>query len=91
MFLRDFQSAFTNTTKTQNTHQELLELHMKPGFLDDYISSFEHLRHLAVWGADDTGTLMLFKKRLTQGLHCAVLEKITPHPTTLHGWMEATC
>ena len=91
MFLRDFQSAFTDTTKTQNAHQELLELHMKPGFLDDYISSFEHLRHLAGWGADDAGTLMLFKKGLIQGLHCTVLEKTTLHPTTLCGWMEATC
>ena len=83
MFLRDFQSAFTDTTKTQNAHQELLELRMKPGFLDDYISSFEHLRHLAGWGADDVGTIMLFKKGLTQGLHRAVLEKTTLHPTTL--------
>ena len=91
MFLRDFQSAFTNTTKTQNTHQELLELRMKPGFLDDYIFSFEHLRHLAGWGADDAGTVMLFKKGLTQGLHHAVLEKTTLHPTTLRRWMEAMC
>ena len=90
MFLRDFQSAFTDTTKTQNMHQELLELRMKPGFLDDYISSFEHLRHLAGWGADNAGTIMLFKKGLTQGLHHAVLEKTTPHPTTLRGWIEAT-
>ena len=90
MFLRDFQSAFTNTTKMQNTHQELLELRMKPGFLDDYIFSFKHLRHLAGWGADDAGTLMLFKKGLTQGLHHTVLEKTTPHPTTLCRWMEAT-
>ena len=90
MFLRDFQLSFTDSTKTQNSHQELLELHMKPGFLDDYISSFEHLRHLAGWGADNAGTLMLFKKGLTHGLHCAVLEKTTLHPTTLHGWIEAT-
>ena len=91
MFLRDFQSTFTNTTKTQNAHQELLELCMKPGFLDDYISSFEHLRHLAGWGTDDAGTIMLFKKGLTQGLHHAVLKKTTLHPTTLHRWMEAMC
>ena len=49
---------------------------MKPGFLDDYISSFEHLRHLAGWGANDVGTVMLFKKGLTQGLHRAVLEML---------------
>ena len=85
MFLRDFQSAFTDTTKTQNTHQELLELRMKPGFLDDYISSFEHLRHLAGWGANNVGTVMLFKKGLIQGLHCAVLEKTTPHLLWLDG------
>ena len=34
---------------------------------------------------------MLFKRGLTHGLHCAVLEKTTSHPTTLHGWIEATC
>ena len=43
MFLRDFQLAFTDTTKVQSTHQKLLNLKMKPGDLDSYISSFEHL------------------------------------------------
>ena len=90
MFLRDFQLSFTDITKTQNAHQELLELHIKPGFLDNYIFSFEHLRHLAGWGTDNTGMLMLFKKGLTHGLHHAVLEKTTPHPTTLCRWIEAT-
>ena len=89
MFIRDFQLSFTNTTKMQNAHQELLQLAMKPGMLDDYISSFEHLRQRAGWGADDVGTIMLFKKGLTHGLHCAVLEKTNPHPTTLHSWIEA--
>ena len=90
MFLRDFQLSFINTMKTQNAHQELLELHMKPGFLDNYIFSFEHLRHLAGWGTDNVSMLMLFKRGLTHGLHCAVLEKTTSHPTTLCGWIEAT-
>ena len=89
MFLRDFQLAFTNTTKVQSAHQELLDLKMKPGDLDSYISSFEHLRTRAGWGADDAGTIMLFKKGLTNGLHHAVLEKTTPHPDTLRGWFEA--
>ena len=89
MFLRDFQLAFTNTTKVQSTHQDLLDLKMKPGDLDSYISSFEHLRTRAGWGADDTGTIMLFKKGLTNGLHHAVLEKTMPCPDTLRGWFEA--
>jgi hypothetical protein len=91
MFLRDFQLAFTDTTKVQSTHQELLDLKMKPGDLDSYISSFEHLHTRAGWGADDAETIMLFKKGLINRLHCAVLEKTTPHPDTLHGWFEATC
>ena len=89
MFLRDFQLAFTNTTKVQSVHQELLDLKMKPGDLDSYISSFEHLHTCAGWGADDAGTIMLFKKGLTNGLHHAVLEKTTPHPDTLRRWFKA--
>jgi hypothetical protein len=83
MFLTDFQLAFTDTTKVQNAQQQLLNLRMKPGALDDYISTFEHLWMMASWGADDAGTMMLFKTGLTQGLHCTVLEKTSPHPTTL--------
>ena len=89
MFLRDFQLAFTNTTKVQSAHQELLNLKMKPGDLNSYISSFKHLHTHAGWGADDTGTIMLFKKGLTNGLHPTVLKKTTPHPDTLRGWFEA--
>ena len=91
MFLRDFQVAFTNTTKVQSAHQELLNLKMKPGDLDSYIFSFEHLCTCAGWGVDDAGTIMLFKKGLINGLHRAVLEKTTPHPDTLCGWFEAVC
>ena len=90
MFLRDFQLAFTDTTKVQSAHQELLDLKMKPGDLNSYISSFEYLCMCAGWGADDARTIMLFKKGLTNRLHCVVLEKITPCPDTLRGWFEAT-
>ena len=90
MFLRDFQLAFTDTTKVQSAHQELLDLKMKPGDLDSYISSFEHLCMRAGWGADDVETIMLFKKGLTNGLHHAILEKTTLCPDTLRGWFEAT-
>ena len=62
---------------------------MKPGDLDSYISSFEHLHTCAGWGADDAGTIMLFKKGLTNGLHRAILEKTMPHPDTLCRWFEA--
>ena len=91
MFIRDFQLLFTDTTKTQNAHQELLQLSITPRMLNNYISSFEHLHQRAGWGADDTGTMMLFKKGLTQGLHCVVLEKTNPHPIILHGWIKAAC
>jgi hypothetical protein len=83
MFIRDFRTSYTNTTKMQNAHQELLNLQMKPGALNDYVSAFEHYRQKAGWGMDDAGTIMLFKKGLTRGLHRQVLEKTYPHPTTL--------
>jgi hypothetical protein len=91
MVVRDFRLGFMDTTKTQTAHKDLLNLIMKPGELDQYISAFEHLRLQARWGADEAGTIMLFKKGLTNGLHRAVLEKTTPHPTTLRGWMDAAC
>ena len=89
MFIRDFRLAFTDTTKKQTANKDLLNISMKLGELDQYISSFEHLRALAGWGANEPGTIMLFKKGLTNGLHHAVLEKTNPHPTTLRGWFEA--
>jgi hypothetical protein len=89
MFIRDFRTSYTDTTKMQSAHQELLNLQMKPGALDDYVSAFEHCHQKAEWGTDDAGTIMLFKKGLTKGLHCTVLEKTYPHPTTLRGWIEA--
>lgn len=91
MFIQDFSLSFTDTTKVQNVHQELLELQMQPNQLDDYISMSEHLHALVGWGADDASTIMLFKKGLTRGLHKAVLEKVLPHPTTIRGWIEAAC
>jgi hypothetical protein len=89
MFVRDFRLAFTDTTKKQTANKDLLNISMKLGELNQYISSFEHLRALAGWGANEPGTIMLFNKGLTNGLHRAVLEKTNPHPTTLHGWFEA--
>jgi hypothetical protein len=91
MVVRDFRLSFTDTTKTQTAHKDLLNLIMKPGELDQYISAFEHLRLQAGWGADEAGTIMLFKKGLTNGLHRAMLEKTVPHPTTLRRWMDAAC
>ena len=90
MFVRDFRLAFTDTTKKQTANKDLLNISMKPGELDQYISVFEHLHALAGWGANEPGTIMLFKKGLTNGLHCAVLEKTNPHPTMLRSWFEAT-
>ena len=89
MFVRDFRLAFTNTTKKQTANKDLLNINMKPGELNQYISSFKHLCALAGWGANEPGTIMLFKKGLTNGLHRAVLEKTNPHPTTLRGWFKA--
>jgi hypothetical protein len=89
MVVRDFRLGFTDTTKTQTAHKDLLNLIMKPGELDQYISAFKHLRLQAGWGADEAGTIMLFKRGLTNGLYHAVLEKTTPHPTMLHRWMDA--
>ena len=51
--------------KVQSAYQELLDLKMKPGDLDSYISSFKHLCTHTGWGVDDAGTIMLFKKGLT--------------------------
>jgi hypothetical protein len=91
MFIWDFRTSYTDTTKTQSAHQELLNFQMKPGALDDYVSAFEHYCQKAGWGVDDASTIMLFKKGLTKGLHRTVLEKTYPHPTTLRGWIEAAC
>ena len=66
--------------KVQNAHQKLMHVKMKGDALDDYIAKFQHLRALAGWGEDDTGTLMLFKQGLTPGLHKAILEKTCYDP-----------
>ena len=91
MFICDFTLSFTDTIKVQNAHQELLKLQMQPNCLDNYIFNFEQLCTLIGWEADDTSTIMLFKKGLTRGLYKAILEKVIPHPTMLCRWIKATC
>jgi hypothetical protein len=70
-------------------HQKLMHVKMKDDALNDYIAEFQSLRAKAGWGANDVGTIMLFKQGLKPGLHCAILEKVTPRPTTLVQWAEA--
>ena len=43
MFVRDFETAFTDITKVQNTHHKLMNIKMKGDALDDYIVEFQHL------------------------------------------------
>ena len=81
-----FTQSFTNTTKKQSAHQKLMHLKMRPDSLDDYIAEFKHLCEEAEWGRNNAGTITLFKNRLTLGLHCAVLEKVTLRPMNLNGW-----
>ena len=91
MFKQTFAQSFTDTTKKQSAHQKLMHLKMKPNSLDDYIAEFKHLCEEAEWGHDDAGTIMLFKNRLTLGLHHAVLEKVTLCPTNLNRWEAGAC
>ena len=88
-FVRDFENAFTDTTKVQNAHHKLMNIKMKGDALDDYIAEFQHLRQAVGWGTNDAGTLMLFKQGLVPGLHKAILEKTVPRPNTLDGWANA--
>lgn len=47
MFVRDFRLAFTDMTKKQMANKDLLNISMKPGKLNQYISVFKHLCTLA--------------------------------------------
>ena len=88
-FIRDFKTAFTDTTKVQNAHHKLMNIKMKGDTLDDYIVEFQHLRQAMGWGTNDARTLTLFKQGLVLGLHKAILEKTVPWPNTLDGWANA--
>ncbi len=68
-FLDTFDRDWTDTLNKEKAYQQLINLRMQPGQLDEYILTFERLAGIAGWDKDAPGTIEFFKKGLPPGLY----------------------
>src|SRR6266702_6573325 len=88
-FLDTFDQDWTNTLNKEKAYQQLINLRMQPGQLDEYILTFERLAGIAGWDKDAPGTIEFFKKGLPPGLYraCLMRETITQN---MADWQKTT-
>ena len=87
-FVREFKTAYTNTTERQDAHVKLKSLRMSPGDLDGYVATFKQLARKAGYDLDAEGTLDVFQGGLPRGLWEAILRRDNT-PNTFEEWTEA--
>jgi hypothetical protein len=63
-FEADFQSAFQDTTRTQDAYTALMQLEMKGKDIDTYIATFDRLVGRAGWSTSDKGVMEKFRNGL---------------------------
>ncbi len=68
-FLDTFDRDWMDTLNKEKAYQQLINLKMQLGQLDEYILTFERLVGIARWDKDATGTIEFFKKGLPPGLY----------------------
>jgi len=74
-FLDTFDCDWTDTLNKEKAYQQLVNLKMKLGQLDEYILTFEQLAGIAGWDKDAPGTIEFFKKGPPTGLYHACLKR----------------
>ena len=84
-----FRTAFTDTTKEQLAHAKLFKLKMRPGGLDNYITTFKHLAKQAGYDLGDKGLILQFVRNLDRGLAQIILHR-EQIPTTFAEWETST-
>ena len=83
-----FLAAWTDTSKKQNTFDQLMCLTMNGWDVDTYIATFDHLTLVAGWDLNSEGTIAKFREGLSKGIHSKALDR--DHiPCTINEWKAA--
>ena len=83
-----FHDAWTDTSKKQNTYDQLMKLTMAGWDIDTYIATFERLALTAGWALDAEGTIVRFQEGLSKGIHSKALDR-DKIPRTMDEWKVA--
>ena len=83
-----FHDAWTDTSKKQNTYDQLMKLTMMGWDIDTYIATFERLALAAGWALDAEGTIVRFREGLSKGIHSKALDR-DKIPRTMDEWKAA--
>ena len=88
----DFEAAFlaawTDTSKKQNTYDQLMRLTMNGWDVDTYIATFDRLTLAAGWDQNSEGTIAKFREGLSKGVHSKALDR-DRIPQTIDEWKAA--
>ena len=87
-FTTAFQDSWKDTSKKQNTHDQLRKLVMKGWDIDTYIITFECLALAANWALPAKGTIMQFREGLNKMIHSRALDR-DKIPETFKEWKAA--
>jgi len=68
-----------------------MESLLSAGDIDSYIATFMKLLRMASYQETEHRSLKLFKKGLPGGLNIWIINNSISPPSTLQGWIEATC
>ena len=83
-----FLAAWTDTSKKQNTYDQLMRLTMNGWDVDTYIATFDRLTLAAGWDQNSEGTIAKFREGLSKGVHSKALDR--DHiPRTIEEWKAA--
>ena len=83
-----FLTAWTDTSKKQNTFDQLMRLTMNGWDVDTYITTFDRLTSAAGWDSNSEGTIAKFREGLSKGIHSKALDH--DHiPCTIDEWKAA--
>ena len=88
----EFEAAFlatwTDTSKKQNTYDQLMRLTMNGWDVDTYIATFDRLTLAAGWDLNSEGTIAKFREGLSKGVHSKALDQ-DRIPRTIDEWKAA--
>ena len=87
-FATAFKDAWKDTSKKQNSHDQLRKLVMKGWDIDTYIVTFERLALAANWALPAEGTIMQFHQGLNKMIHSRTLDR-DKIPDTYDEWKAA--
>ena len=83
-----FHDTWTDTSKKQNTYDQLMKLTMVGWDIDTYIATFKRLALAAGWALDAEGTIVCFREGLSKGIHSKALDR-DKIPRTMDEWKAA--